>query len=191
MRKLHRSAFALAAAAACAAWAQPGGCNAPTPAPSVTIKVPTSPFAVAPIRDGCWLFVSGVGGNGGKKGVAVLQRDSGHIALVRMVPLDSDALGMALTHDGKLLVVAAATSVDFLDVERLISGDDKPLLGSFSDGNGAGSVYANVTAGDKLLFVSDEGRAAITVIDLPKARANGYKDAAIIGRIPVGQAPSR
>ena len=184
----HR--FALLAAAPFTAWTQPSGCNVLAPSPSVTIAVPTSPFAVTPTRDGCWLFVSGVGGAGGKTGVAVLQRDAGRITLARMVPLSSrGATGMALTHDGKLLVVAAGDSVDFLDVGRLISGAAQPLLGSFGDGSGAGSVYANITADDKLLFVSDEGSRSITVVDLERARANGYKAAAIVGKIPVGNAP--
>jgi DNA-binding beta-propeller fold protein YncE len=189
MTKLGWPALAMAAAAVCAAWAKPPDCNAPASSPSITIDLPTSPFAVAPTSDGCWLFVSGIGGAGGKPGIAVLQRDSGRIALRCMEPLNSDAAGMALTHDGKLLVVAAGDSVDFLDVEHLISGGGKPLLGSFSDGSRTGSVYANITAEDKLLFVSEERQSSITIIDLPRARANGYKSNAIIGRIPVGNAP--
>jgi DNA-binding beta-propeller fold protein YncE len=96
---------------------------------------------------------------------------------------------MVLTHDGKLLIVAASNAVVFLDVQQTISGAANPVLGSFSDGSGAGSVYANVTADDKLLFVSDETRRSITVIDLGRARSNGYKAGAIVGKIPVGNAP--
>jgi DNA-binding beta-propeller fold protein YncE len=106
-----------------------------------------------------------------------------------MVSLTSDAAGMALTHDGKLLVVTAGASVDFLDAALLISGAGNPLAGSIKDGSGAGSVYANITADDKLLFVSDESQHSITVIDLARARSNGYKAAAIVGRIPAGNAP--
>jgi hypothetical protein len=151
----------MAGAAVCATWAKPPDCNAPASAPSITIDLPTSPFAVAPTSDGCWLFVSGVGGAGGKPGIAVLQRDSGRIALRRMEPLN-DATGMALTHDGKLLVVAAGDSIDFLDVEHLLSGGGKPLLGSFSNGSRTGSVCPKITAEDKLLFVSEERQSSIT-----------------------------
>ena len=182
--------IALILLAALAAHAQRADCNAANPAPSVTISLPASPFAVAPAQDGCWVFVSEVGGAGKKGGVSVLKRTDGSITLSRTVPLSSaSGLGMALTHDGKLLVVAASDSIDFLDVQLLISGAGKPLLGSFSDGSGAASVYANITADDKLLFVSDEGRQSITVIDLEKARTSGYKAGAIIGKIPVGNAP--
>ena len=177
------------ALAAATAWASAGDCNAPASAPSVSIELPTRPFTVAPTTDGCWLFVSGFSDAGGRPGIAVLQRDSGHTTLLRTAPLKSNAAGMTLTHDGKILAVAALDSVDFLDVAQLISGKSNPLLGSIGSGKNAGSIYANTTPDDKLLFVSEESLRAITVIDLQKARADGYKESAVIGRIPVGNAP--
>lgn len=96
---------------------------------------------------------------------------------------------MTLTHDGKLLVIAAIDAVLFVDVELATGRKANPVVGSFSDGPDAESIYANVTADDKLLFISEERARSITVIDLPKARRNGYKPGAIIGKIPVGNAP--
>jgi DNA-binding beta-propeller fold protein YncE len=141
---------------------------------------------VAPSPDGCWVFVSLMRG---KRGIAVLKRGGGSLNLSRVVRLDSPPTGMALTHDGKTLIAAAVNSVVFLDVERITAGAAHPVLGSFSDGPRAGSIYAGVSADDKLLFVSDERAASITVIDLEKARANGYSAAAILGKIPTGIAP--
>ncbi|MEI9977326.1 MAG: hypothetical protein WDO73_37890 [Ignavibacteriota bacterium] len=56
-----------------------------------------------------------------------------------------------------------------------------------------GSIYANVTADDKLLFISDERLSSITVIDLPRARAPpASKRRASWGRIPPSESlPSR
>jgi DNA-binding beta-propeller fold protein YncE len=188
MRRLGYVALALAAAGACVARASPADCNAPARSPSLVIPLPTSPFSVAPTADGCWLFVSGTGNGGGKPGVIVLKREGGNIHQTGMVPLQSGATGMTLSHDGKLLVVAATQFIDFLDVEALISGKGKALLGSIADSD-AGDIYANITSDDKVLFVSEESLAAIKVIDLPKARANGFQASAVIGRIPVGIAP--
>jgi DNA-binding beta-propeller fold protein YncE len=106
-----------------------------------------------------------------------------------VAPLASTPTGIILTHDGKLLIAAANDIVVFLDVERLISGAANSVLGSFSDGPNSESIYANVTADDKLLFVSEEAAQSITVIDLERARANGYKAEAIKGKIPTGLAP--
>ncbi len=122
-------------------------------------------------------------------GIAVLRVESGRIQQSRIVPLESRPTGITLTHDGTLLIAAADKAVIFLDVQRLVSGAKNAVLGSFSDGTNVQSVYANVTADDKLLFVSNERGRSISVIDLDRARASGYKPDAIIGEIPTGNAP--
>ena len=170
--------------------AQPSGCNAPAASPSVTITLPSRPFAVRPSADGCQVFVSLMGDNSAKNpGIAILKRAEGRIELLRVVPLKSPPTGLALTHDGKLLIATSGDGPVFLDVERMASGQPNPVLGSFSDGANSQSIYANISPGDKLLFVSEERAHSITVIDLPRARSNGYKADAIIGKIPVANAP--
>jgi DNA-binding beta-propeller fold protein YncE len=178
--------FMLAAMLAFAAQAQPADCNTSAASPSVTIALPSSPFTAVPSHDGCWVFVSLTSP---AAGIAVLKRGAGVIELSRVVPLASAPTGIALTHDGKLLIAAASDAVVFLDVQRLTSGAADPVLGSLSDGPNAESIYANVTADDKLLFVSEERMQSITVIDLERARASGYKADAIKGKIPTGLAP--
>ena len=166
----------MASMVAVAAQAQSADCNVSAAAPSVTIALPSSPFTAVPSHDGCWVFVSLTGR---VPGIAVLKRSRGTVDLSRVAPLASAPTGIVLTHDGKLLIAAANNAVIFMDVERLTSGAGDPVLGSFSDGPNAESIYANVTADDKLLFVSEERMQSITVIDLERARANGYKADAI------------
>jgi len=179
----------LAAALAFTVQAQPGGCNARAAAPSATVPLPGRPFAVRLAADGCWVFVSLMGGGGNGTGIAVLKRQAGRVELSRVAPLPEAPTGFTLTHDGKLLIAATGDGVTFLDVGRMTAGDAQPVLGSFPDAPRAGSIYANVTADDKLLFVSEERAQAITVIDLERARRNGYQADAIIGTIPTGNAP--
>ena len=180
----------LLALSALAGSAQPSGCNAPAASPSVTITLPSRPFAVRPSADGCQVFVSLMGDNSGKNaGIALLKRAEGRTELLRVIPLKSPPTGLALTHDGKLLIATAGDGPVFLDVERMASGASNPVLGSFSDGANSQSIYANVSPGDKLLFVSEERAHSITVIDLERARSNGYKADATIGNIPVANAP--
>src|SRR5580692_10418654 len=178
----------MAAFGSIAAQAQPSGCNAPLASPSVTISLPGNPFAVKPSADGCWVFVS-VGG--AKGGIAVLKRGGGKIEMVRVVPVTPAPAGIALTHDGKLLIAAANNSAVVLDVQRMTEGTPDAVLGTFSgsDKNFLQSVYVNVTADDQLLFVSQEAAQSVTVIDLERARQNGYKPDAILGNIPVGGGP--
>ena len=165
-------------------------CNAPPASANSFVPLPGHPFGVVPTRDGCSLFVSMVGDSKAPHGTALLQRADGRLTLKHLFRVEGLPLGMVMTHDGKLLVVAAQKNVVFMDVDRMVaepSGD--PILGSISDGASAGSIYVNVTADDEFLFVSDELAATITVIDLKKARSSGFAASAIVGKIPVGRAP--
>src|ERR1035441_3827365 len=94
--------------------AQPSNCNAPAVSPSVTIALPSRPFAVRPSADGCQVFVSLMGDDSAKNpGIALLKRAEGRIELLRVVPLKSPPTGLALTHDGKLLVATAGDGPGF------------------------------------------------------------------------------
>ena len=179
----------MALAAAGAAQAQSGGCNERAATASETVKVPGRPFGVVPSRDGCWLFASMVGPQAENRGIAVLQRGGGRVSVTRVVTLASAPTGIVLTHDGKLLIAATGDGVTFVDVGKMTSGAGDAVVGAFSDGARSGSVYVNVTADDKVLFVSEEAASVVTVIDLERARSNGYQASAIIGKVPVGLAP--
>jgi len=96
---------------------------------------------------------------------------------------------MALTHDGGLLIVTSDDRVAFVDTARLTTGTADAVLGYLNDAPTAGRFYVNVTADDRWLFLSDESAKAITVVDLAKARASGFNDSAVVGRIPTGRAP--
>ena len=164
--------------------AEPGG------GPSFTVTVPAYPFGVVATSDGCWVFVSMLKDSTSPAGTAVLHRAHGTFTLERVVPYGG--LGMALSHDEKVLVVAEHPHVLFLDTRRLIGGGGDPLLGAIGSDDPAfvpGSFYVSLTRDDRLLFVSDENAARITVIDFSRARASGYSPRSVIGRIPVGWRP--
>jgi DNA-binding beta-propeller fold protein YncE len=168
-----------------------------TPAADVvsTVELPGAPFAAIPTRDGCTIFVSMTSQQDRTTPghVAVLSRAAGKVMLVHDIPVPSQGgvAGMALSHDEKLLAVANGSGILLFDANRLLAGDSKPVAAAPDQaGTGprgfAGSVYVAISPDDKLLFVSDEGMAAITVYDLAKLRG-GDPDA--IGRIAVGNAP--
>ena len=165
-------------------------CNAAPKDPISYVPLPGHPFSTISSKDGCWLFVSVTSSNPkSANGVAMLSRMDGRIILKKVFPIEAGPTGMVLTHDGKLLIVADDDYVVFLDVMRMTAGGGDPILGYISDGDFSGSVYVNVTADDKFLFVSDENTETITVINLEKARSEGFKDSAKVGKISVGTAP--
>ncbi len=166
-------------------------CNGPSNAPIVHVSTPGHPFSTVLTRDGCWMFVSVASPNPRQAGgIAVFERHGNDkVLLKRMVPIAGGTFGLVMAHDGGLLLAASQDYVVFLDVQRMIAGEAEPILGFLSDGEGAGSLYVNVTPDDRFLFVSDEFQNTISVINLERARANGYDRSAIVGKIPVGDAP--
>jgi DNA-binding beta-propeller fold protein YncE len=146
----------------------------------VSVALPGHPFSVIPStrhQPGCWLFVSLDNGN-----IAVLRRDQGRVELERAVKVEGHPLGMALTPNGKQLIVASGHFVLFLDVKRLESGKGDPTVASISDGEDPMSGYLNITRDGKFFFVSKEAARTISVVDLEHDRK-------AIGTIPVGVGP--
>lgn len=183
-------ALLLCSSAAAQTRASSSQCNALPSSALTYVQLPGHPFGTVSTRDGCWLFVSVNTSNPRSlSGVALLSRSAGQIKFKKLFPLGGEPTGMVMTHDGKLLIVADDNYVVFMDVDRMIRGAGDPILGYISDGDFPGSVYVNVTADDRFLFVSDEQIEAISVINLQKARAEGFNERAIVGKIPTGRAP--
>ena len=153
------------------------------------ISLPGAPFGIAPTPDGAWVFVALTGN--GQTGIAVLRRTAAGLQVEYTIPLAQPPTGIVITHDAQLLIAVAGSLIYFLDVASMTSNGAQPVLGSISDGNGAGSIDVNVTADDHWLFVADENFAQITVIDLNRARSGGYSPASIVGSIPTGVAPTQ
>jgi len=166
-----------------------GACNQPTAEPVVDVNLPGHPFMALATPDGCWIFASMQQGRPPlQPGVAVVQRTHGKVTLAHTVPLD-DSVGMALSHDGRLLMVTNGDYVDFLDVERLKSGQGNPKLGRIYGGPGSKEDNVNVTPDDRFLFVSDHAipKETASVYRLDKARAAGFKGDFKVGAIHVGR----
>jgi hypothetical protein len=193
----HWSARAATTAILLFVAASPGRAQAPaTPCfdaprqPITMIDVPGSPFQALPSADGCWVFVSMASPRpNASPGVAVLRRSNGTLSLVRVQPVQGNPAGMALTHDGRTLIVAAGPRIAFLDVPKLIAGDRRAVLGYLDESGTPGRIYASTTRDDKWAFIADERAATVTVIDLEKALASHFSASSIVGKIPTGNAP--
>ena len=185
------SGFALLGIGAWAQGASSADCNALGSNPLTFVSLPGRPFSTVSTSDGCWLFASIMPGRPTYvNGVVVLRRrGDADIRIDRVVPINGQSVAMTITHDGRLLIDCAGDSVVFLDVQRLIRGDSNPIMAYMSDGIGSETTYVNVTSDDKFLFVSNEGTASISVINLELARKNGFSKDSIVGKIHVGDKP--
>jgi DNA-binding beta-propeller fold protein YncE len=180
-----------------AASSAPMICNQPTPDPIASVDLPsTHAFQALLTKDGCWIFVSLATGKDDASDsdpagqIAVLARTAGRITLRRVVHVGGNPNGMALTHDGRMMILADGNRIAFLDTARLISRRGNPVLGYWNDGTEVpGRTYVSVTSDDTYLFVSDEQVGTISVINLAKAKASHFAPMAPVGRVPVGNGP--
>ncbi|MGB6486032.1 MAG: YncE family protein [Steroidobacteraceae bacterium] len=163
-------------------------CNRAMASPLVHVTLPGSPFTALSSADGCWLFVSLTQP---RPEVAVIARGNGGLTLKRMVTLPGWPMGMVLTHDGTLLIVADGPNVVFLDVGRLTTGNSNPILGYGGVGGvpRPGSIYVSVTADDRYAFVSNEAVGTISVIDLVQTRRSRFAQLRVVGSIAAGVGP--
>jgi DNA-binding beta-propeller fold protein YncE len=96
--------------------------------------------------------------------------------LLRTVTLPAPiggASGMALTHDGKLLLVASESATAVVSVSKLEHGARDPAVGILRD-SGAGQYQVTVSGDDRYAFVTDETSGGLSVFDLAVARQNGF-----------------
>ncbi len=184
-------------------WAQGGSCDQPASRPISYVSMPVHPFQAIPTSDGCWIFVALPAEGAPEPGarpkaprhllkpgmIALVHRTGGKLELVRTLKIEGSPWGMALTHDGKLLVASDDDRMAFIDVPELISGAEHPTVRYVNEAALAGRTYANVTEDDHYAFFSDETAGTITVFDLAKARRSGYGPQDIVGKIPAGISP--
>jgi DNA-binding beta-propeller fold protein YncE len=171
-------------------WGSTALAACPYTAGAATVQVPGRPFAAEPSADGCWMFAALVKGQAGSEsGIAVLKDEGGTFRLARTVPLRKDATGVALSHDGAILVAAVGDGVAVLDTARLESGNADPVLGYIDESAEDAPVYVAISNDDRLIFISDEHSAQITVADMARGRREGFGKAIVIGEIPSGNAP--
>ena len=119
-------------------------------------------------------------------GLAVLRAAGPEPSLIRTIPLSS-ALGEALTHNQKYLLVTGGSGLAVFRVSDLEQGLSAPVGTLASPGKHA--VQVAVSPDDRFAFVSLQYSHAVAVFDLVKALTAGFGPADLVGKIPVGANP--
>jgi len=149
--------------------------------------------------DGQWTFAS-LTNVPGPAGIAVLALGNASLRLVRTVSLPAQlrqADGMALTHDGRFLLVAGYTATAVLRVAALEDGSPAPIVGVLP-ASGAGQWEVAVTGDDRYAFVTDEASGDLSVYNLATALQSGFSAPGVaagfvrlaVGAVGVAIAPS-
>jgi DNA-binding beta-propeller fold protein YncE len=155
------------------------------------LRVPGLPDSLAVSPDGHWVFAS-LQGRAGR--IAVNSSQSFQPRLGRTITLRSgDVSGLAVTHDGRLLLGASGRGAVVVSVDRATRGSPQPMLGALAaPDHGAaargGAAEVAVSRDDRMAFVSLESAGEIAVFDL-RAAGSGRMGHALVGTIGVGIAP--
>jgi DNA-binding beta-propeller fold protein YncE len=148
------------------------------------MKMPGRPFAAIATEDGTTLLVSLSGRDRTDGAIAVLHRQGAGFVLVRTVLIDGMPLGLALSHDGQRLALAAGDATLLLDVPSLISGEGQKLLARFPGESEA--IYVAFSPDDRLLAISEERARRVTLVD--PANPAAPPSSIAVGEAPVGLA---
>jgi DNA-binding beta-propeller fold protein YncE len=149
------------------------------------LAVPGEPFGVAVTPDGRWDLAAG-------GGVVVVVRNSGageRVTRVIKLPYGHGARGVALTPDGKYLLIAnLRAGADVIDVARAVAGKPRAVLGTLNAPQPAsGAFEVALSAGGRFAFVTIAGDQKVAVFNLALALTTGFGPADYVGAIPAGQ----
>ena len=98
--------------------------------------------------------------------------------------------GLALTHDGLLLLAATNTGATVINVAAAEQGSSNPVVGTLTSSFGDQAVEVAVSPDDKFAFVTLQAGAGMVVFDLHKALATQtFGSSDVVGKVPLGQQP--
>jgi hypothetical protein len=147
--------------------------------PPGRVPLTGQPFATLALPGGRWAVASLTIGtsSGAHGGLALLAVGGTAARLVRTVMLPSSlsgAEGMTITHDGRLLLVAAGTATGVFSVPALEHGSHHSLLGILAD-TGTAQTEVAVSGDGKYAFVTDETSGELSVFNLALALRKGFR----------------
>jgi DNA-binding beta-propeller fold protein YncE/tRNA A-37 threonylcarbamoyl transferase component Bud32 len=119
-------------------------------------------------------------------GLAVLRASGPRPAVIQSIPLAS-ALGEALTHDQRYLLVAGQHGLRVFRVRDLVHGLSAPV-GTLT-GPGKHPVQVAVSPDDRFAFVTYQFSRAVDVFNLGKALTAGFSPGDLVGQVPVRSNP--
>jgi serine/threonine-protein kinase len=119
--------------------------------------------------------------------LAVMKIDGSTLRLVRTISMD-EALGEALTHDGKYLLVTGGSGLTVFRVSDLETGLSSPV-GTLTSPSGRHAIQVAVSPDDRFAFVTLQFSGHLAVFNLHKALTSGFGPSDFEGQIQIGDQP--
>jgi serine/threonine protein kinase len=156
---------------------------------SSSVKLGRKPFAVMVTPDKKFTFVT-IGG-----ALAVLSNGPVHLnghglapKLLHTLQLPGASKGMAITDDGKYLLIAADGGAKVLDVAAAEQGN-AVVVGTLNSPGGRGAVQVSLSPDNQFAFVTRQTSGGMAVFNLGQALANGFAPSSFVGLVPTGEEP--
>lgn len=154
------------------------------------ITVPAHPFGVVYAQQNDIAFVAL------NTSLGVLNTSAFIPSLIHEIPLPAGALGIALTHNGRhVLVTTFSTALIVVHVAKAVTGSPDAVVGVLNGAAAAGdsAIEVTITRDDKFAFVSQEDgsrqtgeRGTIEVFELQRPAANGTVSGTYVGYLILG-----
>jgi serine/threonine-protein kinase len=144
------------------------------------------PFGVVTTSDGDFSFAA-LGNS-----VAVLSSSGSPQApkVLRTFGVGGAQKGLALTHDGLLLLAATNSGAAVINVAAAEQGSPNPVVGTLTSNFGDQAVEVAISPDDKFAFVTLQAGAGMVVFDLHRALATqSFGSSDVVGKVPLGQQP--
>lgn len=156
--------------------------------------VGNAPFGIASAANGEVVFVAVNAADASQPGELVaMDPASGEVdGKVSVPPVGTTPQvlgGAAITHDGRLVLVAIQDGVAVFDGALVRSSDPAARLGTLRAASEAGTIHVAVSPDDRYAAATEEAGAAVTLFDLRAAIADRFMNEHAIGSVQVNQAP--
>jgi DNA-binding beta-propeller fold protein YncE/tRNA A-37 threonylcarbamoyl transferase component Bud32 len=119
--------------------------------------------------------------------LAVMRTTGPAPALVRTIPV-AQALGVALTHDQKYLLVSGQSGLEVFSVSDLEQGLSSPV-GTLTSPGGGHAVQVAISPDGHYAFVTLQSGGRVAVFNLRRALTSGFGPADLVGLIRVPAQP--
>jgi DNA-binding beta-propeller fold protein YncE len=168
--------------------AAPGCTTATGRAPLLTkvssrrVTVSGRPFAAQETPDHRFIFVS-LGAS-----IAVL-RDGPGPSLLGTIRVPDAENGLAITPDGRYLLVAGGRGAAVISVARAERNARDPVVGELTSPRGSGAVSVVTSPDGRFAFVTLQHTTDLAVFSLSKALTSGFGPSDFVGFVPLGVQP--
>jgi DNA-binding beta-propeller fold protein YncE len=150
---------------------------------TATTTVGGRPFSVAVTPDGKWSFVTT------GHSLAVLSNGSGLApSLAHTLPMPGANKGLAVTSDGRYLVLAAGSGAKVLSAADAEQGTAH-LIGSLRSRGGTGAVNVVLSPDDQFAYVTLQDSSGVAVFNLRHALSSGFDAGSLVGTVNAGPQP--